>query len=129
MRLSDGTRYTICVEFPVKATNAENKNFASAGNVSIAEQFATQAFLQKYWSDNAVSCTITFQNKEAAQIPVLLKQYLNGIKSTSLLPYYGGSLKQAPKEPITKEFNAQQQDKALDLVDQSDCAGGACPIR
>ena len=117
----------------------------SAGNVSIAEQFATQAFLQKYWSDNAVSCTITFQNKEAAQIPVLLKQYLNGIKSTSLLPYYGGSLKQAPKEPITKEFfvkrqaeitgnvidvfNAQQQDKALDLVDQSDCAGGACPIR
>lgn len=139
------TDHTICVEFPVKATNAENKNFASAGNVSIAEQFATQAFLQKYWSDNAVSCTITFQNKEAAQIPVLLKQYLNGIKSTSLLPYYGGSLKQAPKEPITKEFfvkrqaeitgnvidvfNAQQQDKALDLVDQSDCAGGACPIR
>lgn len=138
------TKHTTCVEFPVKAANADNENFASAGTVSIAEQFATQAFLQKYWSDNAVSCTITFQKDESAQIPTLLRQYQTGIKSTSLLPYYGGSLKQAPKEPISKEVYTQrqaeitgniidtfnrQQDKALDLVDQSDCAGGACPIR
>lgn len=140
------TKHTTCVEFPVKAANADSPKFASAGTVSIAEQFATQAFLQKYWSDNAVSCTVTFQNKEAGQIPTLLQQYRSKIKSTSLLPYYGGSLKQAPKEPITKEKYAerqaqisgdvemtfaaqQQQDRALDLVDQSDCAGGACPIR
>ncbi|WP_076459830.1 ribonucleoside-triphosphate reductase, adenosylcobalamin-dependent [Limosilactobacillus caccae] len=140
------TKHTTCVEFPVKAANADSDQFASAGSISIAEQFATQAFLQKYWSDNAVSCTITFQDKEADQIPTLLKQYRSKIKSTSLLPYYGGALQQAPKEPIDKQtyekrqamisddvmkvFAAQQeQDKALDLVDQSDCAGGACPIR
>lgn len=140
------TPHTICVEFPIKAANADSDNFASAGTVSIAEQFATQAFLQTYWSDNAVSCTITFQNDESDQIAPLLHQYRYAIKSTSLLPYYGGSLKQAPKEPISKEkyekadnhitgnveivFEQTNEDqKGLELVDQSDCDNGACPIK
>ena len=142
------TKHTMCVEFPVKAVNADNPNFASAGSVSIAEQFATQAFLQTYWSDNAVSCTITFQPNEADQIAPLMYQYRHVTKSTSLLPYSGADFKQAPKEPINKkvyqeresEVNenvaavfAKQNDnhdkKDIELVDQSDCAGGACPIR
>ncbi|PMD73300.1 ribonucleoside-triphosphate reductase, adenosylcobalamin-dependent [Companilactobacillus nuruki] len=142
------TKHTMCVEFPVKAANADDPNFASAGSVSIAEQFATQAFLQTYWSDNAVSCTITFQPDEADQIAPLMYQYRHVTKSTSLLPYSGADFKQAPKEPIDKkvyqkresEVNenvaavfAQQNDnhdkKDIELVDQSDCAGGACPIR
>ncbi|RVU71529.1 MULTISPECIES: ribonucleoside-triphosphate reductase, adenosylcobalamin-dependent [Lactobacillus] len=140
------TKNTICVEFPLRAANADSKNFASAGTVSIAEQFATQAFLQTYWSDNAVSCTITFQDKESKEIEPLLHQYRHIIKSTSLLPYYGGSLKQAPKEPIDKAkyeekankitgnveavFMKENDDqKDLELVGQSDCAGGACPTK
>ena len=39
------TKNTICVEFPLRAAHADSKNFASAGTVSIEEQFATQAFL------------------------------------------------------------------------------------
>lgn len=140
------TDHTIVVDFPIKAANADSKNFASAGTVSIAEQFATQAFLQTYWSDNAVSCTVTFQDDESKQIAPLLHQYRHIIKSTSLLPYYGGSLKQAPKQPISKDiylerkkqitgdveafFEAENDDiKGLELVDQSDCASGACPIK
>ncbi|WP_010624303.1 ribonucleoside-triphosphate reductase, adenosylcobalamin-dependent [Companilactobacillus versmoldensis] len=142
------TKNTMCVEFPVQAANAESKNFASAGNVSIAEQFATQAFLQTYWSDNAVSCTVTFQPKEGDQIAPLMRQYRHITKSTSLLPYSGADFKQAPKEPIDKatylkklseikgdvavEFakeNNNHDKKDIELVDQSDCAGGACPIR
>ena len=142
------TKNTMCVEFLVQAANAESKNFASAGNVSIAEQFATQAFLQTYWSDNAVSCTVTFQPKEGDQIAPLMRQYRHITKSTSLLPYSGADFKQAPKEPIDKatylkklseikgdvavEFakeNNNHDKKDIELVDQSDCAGGACPIR
>lgn len=140
------TKNTICVEFPLRAAHADSKNFASAGTVSIAEQFATQAFLQTYWSDNAVSCTVTFQPNESNQIAPLLHQYRHTIKSTSLLPYSGGSFKQAPKEPINKKtyedrvamitgdveevFKNQNKDqKGLELVDQSDCASGACPIK
>ncbi|WP_125708369.1 ribonucleoside-triphosphate reductase, adenosylcobalamin-dependent [Companilactobacillus zhongbaensis] len=142
------TKNTMCVEFPVQAENADSENFASAGNVSIAEQFATQAFLQTYWSDNAVSCTVTFQPEEGDQIAPLMRQYRNITKSTSLLPYTGADFEQAPKEPIDKETylkrlseihgdvaeefaieNNNHDQKDLDLVDQSDCAGGACPIR
>ena len=140
------TENTTCVEFPIKAVGADNPNFASAGTVSIAEQFATQAFLQTYWSDNAVSCTITFQDSEAGQVESLLRQYRFITKSTSLLPYFGGSLQQAPKEPIDKEtyekrsqeitgdveevFSQLNSDvKDLELVDQTDCEGGACPVK
>ena len=137
---------TTCVEFPLRAAHADSKNFASAGTVSIEEQFATQAFLQTYWSDNAVSCTVTFQSDEGDKITSLFKQYRHVIKSTSLLPYYGGSLKQAPKEPIDKKkyeerkaqiigdvaqvFAEQNDDqKDLELVDQTDCESGACPVK
>lgn len=142
------TKNTVCVEFPVRAAHADSKEFASAGTVSIEEQFATQAFLQKYWSDNAVSCTITFQpEQEGSHIAGLMKQYRHSIKSTSLLPYSGSDFKQAPKEPISKAVYEQRRaqitnnvkdvydslktmdKKDLDLLDQSDCIGGACPVR
>lgn len=62
------------------------------------------------------------------------------------MPYYGGSLKQAPKEPIDKvkyeerkaeitgdvaQVFAEQNDdqKDLELVDQTDCESGACPVK
>ncbi|ETY72459.1 ribonucleoside-triphosphate reductase [Lactiplantibacillus fabifermentans T30PCM01] len=141
------TKNTKCVEFPVKSEHADSEHFASAGNVSIAEQLATQAFLQKYWSDNAVSCTITFQPSETQQIAPLLAKYRNAIKSTSLLPYAGDAFEQAPKQPITKteykacltkitddvemvyarEHGLENQD--LEIVGQQDCVDGSCPIK
>lgn len=140
------TKNTTCVEFPLKAPHADDKNFASAGTVSMKEQLATQAFLQTYWSDNAVSCTVTFQKQsEGKEIGKWLKAFAYSIKSTSMLPYYGAGLTQAPKEPIAKEdyearlsnihgnveqeYNKQHDIKDLGIVGQQDCAGGACPIK
>lgn len=142
------TAHTMCVEFPVKAAHAESEDFASAGNVSAEEQLATQAFLQTYWSDNAVSCTVTFQEDEKPSLPKVLSAYAGSIKSTSMLPYTGAGFKQAPKEPISEEvyleklgqirdtpqaafarINGRHDMNDLELVDQSDCIGGACPVR
>ncbi|MFT8401215.1 MAG: ribonucleoside-triphosphate reductase, adenosylcobalamin-dependent [Lentilactobacillus diolivorans] len=142
------TKNTMCVEFPIRAAHADSKEFASAGNVSIAEQFATQAFLQTYWSDNAVSCTVTFQKDEGDQIAPLMRQYRFTTKSTSLLPYAGNGFKQAPKEPIDEKTyesrvmeihgnvetifekqNGNHDKKGVELVGQTDCEGGACPIK
>lgn len=142
------TKNTMCVEFPMRAPHADDLEFASAGTVSIAEQFATQAFLQEYWSDNAVSCTITFQPEEGPEISDLLNQYRFITKSTSLLPYSGANFKQAPKEPIGKKlfeqksaeikqdvqktFERQNQDRdkeGFEIVGQEDCEGGACPVK
>lgn len=138
---------TTCVEFLVKAPSADEEGFISAGEVSIEEQFAVQAFMQKYWSDNSVSCTITFQKDEADKIASLFRQYRNYTKSTSLLPFSGHGFVQAPKEPISKEtyeariaeikgdvqeifysMNANEIED-LELVGQEDCSTGACPIK
>lgn len=69
---ADGTpKYdsnTLVVEFPVKAPTADHKNFQSAGDVPLREQAALQALLATYWSDNAVSATLSF--KKAQPKPV-----------------------------------------------------------
>lgn len=138
---------TMVAEFPVKAGSADHKGFVSADDVSIEEQFATQLFLQTYWADNSVSCTITFHKDETVKISGLLRQYRKLCKSTSLLPYSGHGFVQAPKEPISKEKYLERKSeitadvvelyqtlrlkerKDLELIGQSDCAGGACPIK
>ena len=141
------TAHTMVVEFPVKASHWQSDEFASAGTVSAEEQLATQAFLQAYWSDNAVSCTVTFQKKEEPQLPSILAEFAGRIKSTSLLGYVDGGYRQMPKETIgaaqyeermslihddpERVFNRlrKREDEDLTLVDLSDCAGGACPVR
>jgi len=65
---TDGTyKYdynTLVVEFPVKAPTAEHPKFQSAGEVPLREQAALQALLATYWSDNAVSATLTFKKTQ-----------------------------------------------------------------
>lgn len=51
---------TCVAEFPVKAPTAGHPLFQSAGDVSLRDQAALQALLATYWSDNAVSATLSF---------------------------------------------------------------------
>lgn len=62
---------TVVFEFPVKAPTAEHFKFQSAGDVPLREQAALQALLATYWSDNAVSATLSF--KKAQPKPVYFK--------------------------------------------------------
>lgn len=152
-KIEDDTysKNTKVVEFLVKAPSADEDGFVSAGEVSIEEQFATQAFMQRYWADNAVSCTITFREDEREKIAPLFVQYKDITKSTSLLPFSGHGYVQAPKEPIDKEtydkrisgvnqdvqgvyemlqtMHIMTEQKDMELVGQDDCATGACPIK
>ena len=138
-------KHTMCVEFPVKPFGADLDTFASAGDVSASEQLATQAFLQRYWSDNAVSCTVTFRKDEEEKLPDILSAYAGKIKSTSLLEYVDGGYAQMPKEAVGEEkyeameraitadpeaaFGDAGEEAQMEIVGQSDCAGGACPVR
>jgi ribonucleoside-triphosphate reductase len=47
---------TVVVEIPVDVGDG----IRTISQVSIWEQFALAAFLQRYWADNQVSCTVTF---------------------------------------------------------------------
>jgi hypothetical protein len=47
---------TAVVSFPVDSGHGVR----TAGSVSMWEQLALAAFLQRHWADNQVSCTVTF---------------------------------------------------------------------
>lgn len=139
---------TMIVEFPIKNPNSDHPLFRSAGDIPLEEQFANQFMFAKYWADNAVSATLTFKHDETDKIEPLLKHYGNLIKSTSLLPYTGHGYVQAPWEPIEKEEYERRvaqikikPEEVYRLMDEagisilgdegldSDCIGGACPVR
>lgn len=142
---------TMVVEFPIEAPGAHEKNFRGVGDLTIEEQFENQATLQRWWSDNSVSATITFCPREKRKIAQLLREHISELKCTTLLPYTEPgektSYKQMPYEPITeecyKEMSAQikrwpheaakdlneQKDEEYNVVELDDCQGGACPIR
>ena len=85
-------------EFPI---HNPGKNLSK---VSIWEQVALAVFLQKYWSDNQVSCTITFKEHEQNQIAPILDYFRYDLKSISFLPKLElGAYAQMPYEAITQE--------------------------
>jgi hypothetical protein len=90
---------TVVVEFPVHEQYFER----SKNEVSIWEQAENAADYQKYWSDNQVSITITFQPEEANQIKHVLECFEDKLKSASFLPIKEHGYKQAPYEEITQE--------------------------
>ena len=90
----------VVVSFPVK-----EKYFSrSSQEVSMWEQLENAAQMQYYWSDNSISSTISFNEKEKDDIKRALELYETRLKSVSFLP--GGSkhgYKQPPLAPITEE--------------------------
>jgi hypothetical protein len=92
---------TVVVEFPVDV----GEGIRSAKDVSIWEQMSLAAFLQKFWSDNQVSCTVTFNPEtEGDQIKHALNYFQYQLKGVSFLPRIEhGAYKQMPYENITEE--------------------------
>ncbi|MHA1670493.1 MAG: fused protease/ribonucleoside-triphosphate reductase [Promethearchaeota archaeon] len=90
---------TVVAEFPVHEKYFDR----SKNDVSIWEQAQNAADYQKFWSDNQVSITITFQQDEANQINHILECFEDKLKSVSFLPIKEHGYKQAPYEEITKE--------------------------
>jgi len=98
---------TVVVEFPVHEQHFER----SKNDVSIWEQAENAADYQKYWSDNQVSITITFQPHEANQIKHVLECFEDKLKSVSFLPIKEHGYKQAPYEEITQEKYEEMKSK------------------
>lgn len=96
---------TVVVEFPVKAPTADIPNFQSAGDVSLREQAALQALLAMYWSDNAVSATLSF--KKAQPKPVYFED------GTVLLDKFG-----QPELRVDKRDEDRVIDEITDILDR-----------
>lgn len=87
-----------CVEIPVEV------KCKTVDEVSIWEQVSLASFIQRWWADNQVSCTVTFKPEEAKEILPILQYGQYNLKAISFLPKTEkGAYKQMPYEAITKE--------------------------
>ena len=100
----DYTGNTLVVTFII----AVDTGFRRDCEVTMWEKLALTAFLQRYWADNQVSATITFDAPtEGPQIAHALQYYQYQLKGISFLPKYYSSghqvYKQVPYQSITEE--------------------------
>jgi len=97
---------SVVVSFPI------HNHGKCLNEVSIWEQVSLANFLQRYWSDNQVSCTVTFKPEEANQIQPILEFFKYTLKSISFLPKLEtGAYAQMPYEAISKEKYEQMKAK------------------
>jgi ribonucleotide reductase alpha subunit len=104
---------TVVVEFPIFVGD----KVRTQEDVSMWEQLAQAAFMQKYWSDNAVSVTITFDPEtEGKDLERALDFYQYQLKGVSFLPRISsGAYKQMPYEKIDRETYEEMINKLLPL--------------
>jgi ribonucleoside-triphosphate reductase (thioredoxin) len=89
---------TVVISLPV-----EGPDIRSEASVSIWEKASLAALAQRHWSDNAVSCTITFSRDEAKEIPAVLRALDGQLKSVSFLPMDDDIYPQSPYQRVSKE--------------------------
>ena len=92
---------TVIVEIPVQI----EESLRTLKQVTIWEQLELAAFMQRYWADNQVSVTVTFDpSTEGACIEQALNFYQYRLKGVSFLPRTPkGAFPQMPYEEITQE--------------------------
>ncbi|MGE3483169.1 MAG: hypothetical protein AB7L09_00170 [Nitrospira sp.] len=100
---------TCVIYFPVKAQYFDR----AKDDVSIWEQLENAAKLQKYWSDNSVSITVTFKPDEAKDIQRCLEIFEDRLKTVSFLPLEDHGYAQAPYITISKGEYEEATSKLL----------------
>jgi adenosylcobalamin-dependent ribonucleoside-triphosphate reductase len=91
---------TAVISFPVHVAHLERSKAA----VSLREKVDLAAQMQRYWSDNQVSCTAEFDpHREEEELARVLSAYEDRLKAIAFLPAAKHGYAQPPYETITKE--------------------------
>jgi hypothetical protein len=124
---------TMVVEIPIDV----GEGIRTVNEVSMWEQLSLAANMQRWWADNQVSCTITFNPEtEGGHIASALDYFQYQLKGVSFLPKCDyGAYPQMPYEEITEELyhSTCAKIKTLtvnkmseDSVGEKFCDGEAC---
>ena len=90
---------TKVVYFPVKSEHDRSEK-----DVSLFEKIGLAATTQKYWSDNGVSVTLSFDAEtEKQHVASALHMYEGQLKAVSFLPMSNSTYPQQPYTQITRE--------------------------
>jgi adenosylcobalamin-dependent ribonucleoside-triphosphate reductase len=104
----------------------KEKNFTkSKYDISLWEQMYLVRELQNLWSDNSVSCTITFKPEEQKDLESAIKFVAPYVKTLSFLPLDNHSYQQAPYQTITEDEYIKYTNtlKTLKLKSKQESAG------
>jgi len=130
--------HTICVvEFPCETP----EHATLAKELTAIEQLEWVVRAQTSWADNNVSVTVYYRKEELPEIQEWMKKnYKNKVKSVSFLLHSDHGFIMAPYEEITLDTYNKLKSKIkdginfadssnIDLLDNLECEGGACPIK
>jgi adenosylcobalamin-dependent ribonucleoside-triphosphate reductase len=135
---SEDPTNTSVVFFPVKSDA-----FRSEKEVSIYEKMALAAQAQRYWSDNSVSVTVSFNPEtESDAVGRVLRMYDGQLKTVSFLPTGNAVYPQMPYTQITAQdyedytmklfpidFSGIYAGLAMDAIGEAYCTTDACEIK
>ena len=136
---SESPDTTSVVFFPIKS-----KSNRAEKDVSIYEKIALAATAQRYWSDNSVSVTISFDPEtETKDVGTVLHMYDGQLKTVSFLPSGNATYPQMPYTQITEEDYINDGEMKLfkidlsgiyagmgiDAVGESYCTTSACEVK
>jgi adenosylcobalamin-dependent ribonucleoside-triphosphate reductase len=136
---SESPDTTSVVFFPIKSSARRSEK-----DVSIYEKMALAATAQRYWSDNSVSVTISFNPEtEASSIGTALHMYDGQLKTVSFLPSGNATYPQMPYTQITEQeyeeegtlklfpidFTGVYAGMASDAIGEAYCTTDACEVK
>lgn len=135
---SESPETTSVVFFPIMS-DAER----AEKDVTIFEKMSLAAVAQRYWSDNSVSVTISFDPEtEKEHVGTVLHMYDGQLKTVSFLPSGNFTYPQMPYTQITEEeyeaetmklfpidFTGVYAGMAADAIGDAYCTTDACEIK
>jgi adenosylcobalamin-dependent ribonucleoside-triphosphate reductase len=135
---SENPEHTSVVYFPIKASAKRAEK-----DVSIYEKMNLAATAQRYWSDNSVSVTISFDPEtESKDVEKVLHMYDGSLKTVSFLPSGNFTYPQMPYTQITQEEYEEAASKlfpidfagiygglGIDAIGEAYCTTDACEIK
>jgi intein/homing endonuclease len=101
---------TVVIEVPVDI----GEGVKTINDVSMWEQMHLAALIQRYWSDNAVSCTVTVKPEEFDQIAPALDFFQYHLKAISMLPKQDRKTEQEQYTQLP--YEAIEEDKYRKIV-------------
>lgn len=132
------TNGSVYVRFPIKSKAKRNE-----GEVSLFEKANLAVLAQRYWSDNSVSVTLSFNKEtEAKHVSTVLHMHEGQLKTVSFLPMGNDTYEQMPYTEISQEdFSAAGMKMmpmdlspiykgwGLDAIGESFCSTDVCLIK
>lgn len=129
---------TSVVYFPIKSDSMRSDK-----EVTIFEKMALAAQAQRYWSDNSVSVTISFNSEtEKDHVGTVLHMYDGQLKTVSFLPQGNDVYPQQPYTQITQEeyedytfklfpidFSGIYEGLGQDAIGEAYCTTDSCIIK